>query len=229
MRLKKKKIFRIVIVMCFFAVFYIMGLSYVSKKISRYIVILLPAISFLTALGAMQLVQLISDKKRRYCVLGIIFLLQAAPILMLYPNFRAYHHPLLSERWIEENTSSITGAGLDLAAAYLNAKPDAEHLRVKHTWMCKEFAHYFVGEARLYYNYDASDPNFDYDLEYLYDKQIQHTPTDTHIKPTQNSKKQKNKKAVHRELEHIIRLNGIDYVWIYRVLHAPPTNDTATE
>ena len=218
MRLKEKKIFRIVIVMCFFAVFYIMGLSYVSKKISRYIVILLPAISFLTALGAMQLIQLISGKKLRYCVLSIIFILQAAPILMLYPNFRAYHHPLLSQRWIEENTSSITGAGLDLAAAYLNAKPDAEQLRVKHTWMCKEFAHYFVGEARLYYNYDASDPNFDYDLEYLYDKQIQHTPTDTHIKSTQKSKKQKNKKTVHRELEHIIRLNGIDYVWIYRMI-----------
>ena len=85
------------------------GLSYVSKKISRYIVVLLPSVSFLTALGAMQLAQLTQKQTLSYCVLGIIFILQAVQILSLYPNFRTYHHPILSERWIEENTSSITG------------------------------------------------------------------------------------------------------------------------
>lgn len=225
MRQTKRKVFRIAIVMCLFAIFYMVGLSFVSKKISRYIVILLPSISFLTALAAVQLAQLTQNKKLNYFVLGIIFIFQAVPILTLYPNYRAYHHPLLSKKWIEENTSSITGAGLDLAADYLNAKPDAEQLRVRHTWMCKEFAHYFIGEARFYYDYDLSDPNFDYDLEYLYDKQIQHTPTDTHIKSTQNSKKQQNKEAVPRELEHIIRLNGIDYVWIYRIIKPTPTDN----
>lgn len=62
-------------------------------------------------------------------------------------------------------------------------------------------------------------------MEYLYDKQIQHNPTDTHIKPNKNSKKQENKKAVPRELEHIIRLNGIDYVWIYRIIKPEPTDN----
>lgn len=225
-RLKEKRIFRIVAVMCLFAVFYMVGLSCVSKKISRYIVILLPAISFLTALGAVQLVQLIQSQKLRYFVLGIILILQAAPILSLYPNFRAYHHPLLSNSWIEENTSSITGSGLDLAADYLNAKPDAEGLRVRHTWLCKEFAHYFDGESKIYYKYDSLNPTFDYDLEYLYDKQIQDFPTDTHIKPTNNPNGKENKNAVLRELEHVINLNGIDYVWIYRVIKPEPTGNT---
>ena len=226
LRLKEAKVFRVAVVLFLFILFYMVGLSYVSKKISRYIVIILPSISFLTALGAMQLAQLTENKKLSYGVLAIIFILQALPILCLYPNYRAYHHPLLSARWVEENTSSITGSGLDLAADYLNAKPDAEGLRVRHTWLCKEFAHYFVGEARIYYYYDPSAPNFDYDLEYLYDKQIQDNPTDTLIKPTKIRKKQEDKEVVSRELEHIIRLNGVNYVWIYRVIKPEPTDST---
>ena len=225
LRLEAAKVFRITVVLLLFVLFYMVGLSYVSKKISRYIVIILPSISFLTALGAMQLAQLVQNKKLGYGILSIIFILQAVPILSLYPNYRAYHHPLLSARWIEENTSSITGAGLDIAADYLNAKPDAEGLRVRHTWFCKEFAHYFVGETRIYYNDDSPDPNFDYDLEYLYDKQIQDNPTDTLIKPTKNRKKQDEKEVVSRELEHIIRLNGVNYVWIYRVIKPEPTDN----
>ena len=226
LRLKAAKVFRVAVVLFLFILFYMVGLSYVSKKISRYIVIILPSISFLTAFGAMQLAQRTENKKLRYCVLPIIFILQAVPILSLYPNYRAYHHPLLSARWIEENTSSITGAGLDLAADYLNAKPDSEGLRVRHTWFCKEFAHYFAGEARIYYNDDPPDPNFDYDLEYLYDKQIQHNPADTLIKHTKNPKKQQDKEVIHRELEHIIRLNGVNFVWIYRVIKPETTDNT---
>lgn len=226
LRLKEPKIFRVAVVIFLIILFYMVGLSYVSKKISRYIVILLPSVSLFTALGAIQLAQLVQNKKFHACVLGIIFLLQAVPILSLYPNYRAYHHPLLSDRWIEENTSSITGAGLDIAADYLNAKPDAERLRVCHTWFCKEFAHYFVGEARIYYNDEPPDHNYDYNLEYLYDKQIQHNPTDTLIRPAKNRKKQQDKEVMHRELEHIIRLNGVNYVWIYRVIKPEPTNNT---
>lgn len=227
-RLKEKKVFRIAVVIFLFAVFYLVGLSYVSKKISRYIVILLPSISFLAALGVMQLAQLTQNKKLSYFIFGVIFILQAVPILRLYPNYRVYHHPLLSAKWVEENTSSITGAGLDLAADYLNAKPGAERLQVRHTWLCKEFAHYFVGEARSYYNYAPSAPSFDYDLEYLYDKQIQHNPTDTHIRSTDVSKKQQNQEAVLRDLEHVISLNGVDYVWIYRVIKPAPVDNPDT-
>ena len=227
LRLKDPTVFRVAAVTFVIILFYMVGLSYVSKKISRYIVILLPSVSFLTALGAIQLTKLIQNKILSYFLLGIICILQAVPILSLYPNFRAYHHPILSERWIEENTSSITGAGIDLAADYLNAKPNAERLRVRHTWFCKDFAHYFVGEAENYED-DPSNLNFDYDLEYLYDKQIQQNPTDTHIKSINNRKKQQNKIAVPRELEHIIRLNGVDYVWIYRMIKPEPTDNSDT-
>ena len=225
MRQKEGKIFRIAVVMLLFAVFYFIGLSFVAQKTSRYIVIFLPAISLLTTMGAMQLAHLSHKRWLSYFVLVIIFSVQALPILRLYPYYRVYYNPLLSAKWVEENTSPITGAGLDLAADYLNAKPDAERLRVRHTWFCKDFAHYFVGETG-YYSNNSLSPNFDYDLEYLYDKQILRTPMDTSEDTTYRTKALQREQAVPRELEHVIRLNGVDYVWIYRMIKPEPTDNT---
>lgn len=224
-RQREEKIYRIVVVMLLFSIFYMIGLSFVAQKTSRYIVIFLPAISLLISIGAIQLARLTQKKWISYLVLVIIFSVQALPILRLYPYYRAYYNPLLSAKWVEEKTAPITGAGLDLAADYLNAKPDAERLRVRHTWFCKDFAHYFIGKTD-YYKYDPATHNFDYDLEYLYDRQIIHTPMDISEDTTYRTKALKREQAVHRELEHIINLNGIDYVWIYRVIKPEPTGNT---
>ncbi len=224
-RQKEGKIFRIVVVMLLFTVFYLIGLSFVAQKTSRYIVIFLPVISLLTAMGVMQLAQLLHKRWLTYLILITVFCIQAVPILRLYPYYRAYYHPLLSAKWVEERTAPITGAGLDLAADYLNAKPDAERLRVRHTWFCKDFARYFIGETG-YYKYDPSTHNFDYDLEYLYDRQIIHTPMDTSEDITYRRTALKRERTVRRELEHVVSLNGIDYVWIYRIIKPESTNNT---
>lgn len=216
-RYRAKQVFRVVMVLILFALFYLIGLSLVSKKISRYIVIILPAFSFLSALGAIQFAQFWNRKWLRYLVLAVLFVLQAVPILRLHPYYRTYHHPLLSGKWVEENTSCITGAGLDLAADYLNALPNAQHLRVRTTWFSKDLAHYFVGEAKRHYNSEISPPDFDYDVEYLYDRQMQGIPVDSHPKGALPPSRLRFSKIVPRKLEHVIHLNGIDYVWIYRV------------
>ena len=222
-RAKAEKEFRIVIVLALFALFYCIGLSCVAKKISRYLVIFLPAVSILTAMGAVEFAQLWKKRRIGYLVLGVLLILQAMPILRLHPNYRAYYHPLLSPKWVAENTS-ITGAGVDIAADYLNAKPNAHRLQVQLTWFCKEFAHYFVGDARIYHS-----PNADYNVEYLRDKQTQGIPVDTHPNPVKVLSSEQQEKEVPRELEHVVSLNGIDYVWIYRVLNSPPTNDISTD
>ena len=77
-----------------------------------------------------------------------------------------------------------------------------------------------------YYKYNPSAPNFEYDLEYLYDKQIQWTPMDTASNPDNASTTQQSESEVPRELEHVVSLNGIDYVWIYRVIKPAPTDNT---
>lgn len=221
---KAERAFRIVVVLVLFVLFYCIGLSCVSKKISRYLVIFLPAVSILTAMGGIQFAQLWKKRQLGYLVLGVLFILQAVPILRLHPNYRAYYHPFLSAKWVAENTSSITGAGLDIAADYLNAKPDAHRLQVQLTWFSKDFAPYFVGDASIYHS-----PNADYDVEYLRDKQIQGVPVDMHPNPVRISSISQNEGGMTRELEHVVTLNGIDYVWIYRVINSPPTNDISTD
>jgi len=214
-----KKVFRVVVVLLLFAIFYLIGLSLVAKKISRYIVIFLPALSLLTTFGAVQAAQLLKKKHLQLLFLVVVVVIQIAPVLRLHPYYRTYYYPLLSGKWVSENTSSITGAGLDLAADYLNALPNAQHLQVRlSSLFTYDLAHYFVGHTARREPIMDTQRNFDYEVEHLYDKQIQGTPVDPHpVNHIQPSMWQPNQEH-SRELEHVVRLNGIDYVWIYRIL-----------
>ena len=228
--LKDDKTFRITVVLLMFVLFYLFSLSIVSKKISRYLVIFLPAVSLLTALGVMNITQRFSKKWIGYVFFFVIFVLQAFPVLHLHPYYRAYYHPLLSGTWVAKNTTCITGIGLDIAADYLNAKPDAKTLQVRLTWFCKDLEHYFVGDAfpREKQSETTTTRDFDYDIEYLSDKQL------TEIVPMDASEDYQphhfllpgTKLSRDPKPEHVVRLNGIDYVWIYRLLKSSPTVDT---
>lgn len=219
-RQKTRDVYRIVVALMLFVLFYFVGLSCVSKKISRYLVIFLPALSLLTAIGAVRFAQLWKRRWLCYLILSIFFVLQAIPILRLHPNYRSYYHPLLMGKWVEENTSSITGAGLDLTADYLNAKPNAKQLQVRTTWSSRNFGRYFDGNTFVRdSDRVASYRNVDYDIEYLHDKQVNGTPIDAPASHRRNANLRQNDE-LPRVLEHIIELNGINYVWIYRVLYA---------
>lgn len=218
-RKQAEKAFRITVVFGLFILFYLLGLSLVAKKISRYIVIFLPVVSLLMALGAVQIAQLFKKKQLRYLFLIAVAVLQVAPVLRLHPYYRTYYYPLLSGKWVSENTSSITGAGLDLAADYLNTLPNAQHLRVRlSSLFSNDLAYYFVGHTGRKDLVKDPHRDFDYDVEYLYDKQIYGTPIDPPpIDDIQLTAWQLSQE-LPRALEHVVRLNGIDYVWIYRVL-----------
>ena len=233
--LKDNKIFRITVVIAIFVLFYLLGLSIVAKKISRYQVIFLPAVSLLTALGGLNIAQRFSKKWICYAFLVVAFVLQAVPVLRLHPYYRAYYHPLLSGKWVAENTTCITGAGLDLAADYLNAKPNAEKLWVRMTWITKEFGHYFVGNTlQRHHHTETNSRDFDYDIEYLRDKQLAgqipvDAPENYQVNDMLGPGTNRAKLSRLSEPEHVIRLNGINYVWIYRVLDSPTTVDTRTQ
>lgn len=227
---KNNKMFRFTIVLALFVLFFLIGLSCVAKKISRYLVIFLPAMSVLTALGATHLAQHFTRKWVGYALLVSVFLLQAVPVLRLHPYYRTYYHPLLSGKWVAENTTCITGAGLDLASDYLNAKPNAENIQVRTTWFSQDFGNYFVGDMlQRHQQTHETSPDLDYDIEYLRDKQVAgRIPVDA---PENYQLPEVLDPGVklQRELEHVVTLNGIDYVWIYRVLDSPPTNDISTD
>lgn len=226
-RHQNKKVFRIAMVLIFFSLFYLIGLSFVAKKIARYLVIFLPAISILTAIGAIHLTQCFSKNRIRYLVLAVVVVLQIVPVLRLHPYYITYHFPLLSGEWVSRNTSVGGGVGLDIAAAYLNAKPNAENLKVRVSRFAGGLKKYFVGKTWKRHSretlFDYLD--FDYDVEYSRVRQIQGMPTDSVPVEGVPPGMLQFRNPLHRELEHVVKLNGVDYVWIYRVLN-PRANST---
>ena len=218
-RHQNEKVFRITIVLIVFSLFYLIGLSLVAKKIARYIIIYLPAVSLLSAMGTIYIAQQFSKKRFRYLFLVCIVVLQVVPVLRLHPYYITYHFPLLSGKWISENTTVGGGVGLDVAADYLNAKPDAENLNVRVSRFSSGLNKYFVGKTwarnrkTLLNNIDL-----DYDVEYSRIRQIQGTPIDSHPKRGTPAANLQMQNTLPRELEHVVKLNGVNYVWIYRVL-----------
>ncbi|MDE0018639.1 MAG: glycosyltransferase family 39 protein [Candidatus Poribacteria bacterium] len=219
-RLQAKKIFRITVALLLFGVFYCIGLSLVAKKIARYLVIFLPAVSLLSAMGAIYIRQHIEKKSLGWLFIVAVVVLQVAPVLRLHPYYATYHFPLLPAQWVAKNTTLGGGVGLEVAAAYLNAKPDAQHLQVRVSRFSGGLNEYFVGKTGRRRNSQTLEKNidFDYDVEYVRDRQIQGTPVDAPPEEGVPSNVLQLRNALARELEHVVQLNGIDYVWIYRVL-----------
>ena len=214
------KLFRITIVLICFSLFYLIGLSFVAKKIARYLVIFLPAISILTAIGTIHLTQYFSKTRIRYLVFAVVVILQIAPVLRLHPYYITYHFPLLSGEWISKNTSLGGGVGLDIAAAYLNDKPDARNLRVRVSPFATGLDKYFVGETSRRRTEEILSHNvtFNYDVEYIRVRQIQGVPIDGLPTGAIPATTLQLRNVLPRELEHVVQLNGVDYVWIYRGL-----------
>ncbi len=219
-RFQEKKAFRITVALLLFGVFYCIGLSLVAKKIARYLVICLPAVSLLAAMGATYVSQHVREKKWRFLVLVAIVVLQTVPVLRLHPYYATYHFPLLPAQWVAKNTTLGGGVGLDVAAFYLNAKPDAQRLQVRVSRFSGHLNKYFVGKI---WRQNTRTPlprniDFDYEVEYVRDRQIQGTPVDAIPKNSLPPSALQLREDFHRELEYVVRLNRVDFVWIYRVL-----------
>ncbi len=224
-RHKNDKAFRVTIVLIFFSLFYLIGLSIVAKKIARYLIIFLPAVSLLSTMGAIYTVQLFSRKGIRYLFLVAIVVLQIAPVLKLHPYYVTYHFPFISDKWISNNISLGSGVGLDVAGDYLNAKPNAENLNVRTSQFSGFLKMYFVGKTwHRIRGTELKNVDFDYDVEYSRIRQIQGKPVDSRSKHGIPSELLLFQYPLPRELEHIVNLNGIDYVWIYRVLNTDKEN-----
>lgn len=219
-RHQDKKHFRITVVLFIFGLFYLIGLSLVAKKIARYLVILLPAVSILAAMGAIHLTQYVSKNRIRYLFLAVVVVLQVVPVLQLHPYYITYHFPLLSGKWVSKNTTLGGGVGLDVAAAYLNAKPDAQNLKVRISPFSSTLNKYFYGKTWRMDSTEIQFNNvaFDYDVEYVRGRQIQGVPMDSPPEKGVPPAAFQLNNALPRELEHVVQLNRVNYVWIYRVL-----------
>ena len=130
-----------------------------------------------------------------------LFLIQIVPVLRLHPYYSTYYNLCFKLTDIRKIITVGGGAGVDLAAKYLNGKPNAQELHVQVSPLSAQFFfRYFTGRTLPA---DAGgEVSPDYEVVNIRDSQIGWVPQ-TGI--------------LNGELEHVITLNGIDYVWIYRI------------
>ena len=207
--------FRIVLGLGAVVVLFTICLSLTSKKFSRY---LLPAFPILEVLAAVGLVAFfrwgysyINDRfgteatlpKLSFSVVTLLCLLmiQVIPVLRLHPYYGTYYNLCFKLTDITKIITFGDASGLDIAAKYLNQKPNAQGMNVQVSPLATEFVRrYFVGQAYRADRKKGLAP--DYEVVYIRDSQIGRVPQTGTLNGT---------------LECVITLNGVDHIWIYRV------------
>jgi hypothetical protein len=181
-----------------------------ASKVDRYLLSVFPAVDILAGVGWYGLLSLLDSKlgsarwakgRRIICNLSLVAFLQAAFSLPFYPYYFPYYNPLAGGGSQAVKTLIVGwGEGLDEAARYLNRKEDAKDLRIA-TCFPQQFAPFAVGHSASRYSW------FSADYVVLYIQHIQSGLLETKMLDYVHSLRP----------EHIVRLKGIDYAWIYRV------------
>ena len=207
---------RIVFSLILGVLLFILCLTLTSKKFSRYLLPVFPMVDMLAGLGLFYGVKwgggvlFRSERLRQVwqiaCVV-LVFALTAIPVFALHPYYGTYYNFCWKFRGITEIISVGDASGLDIAARYINQRPNADQMSVQVSPLATEFfQYYFVGTAYRAAKNRIGDTSerrpADYEVVYIRDSQIGRVPQTG----TRNG-----------QLEHTITLNGIEHVWIYRV------------
>lgn len=151
------------------------------KKQDRYLLPLFPLLDLLAAagwLGLFKLVQHFLWRKTSFLSLPLLptayslLLLfpHFIPVLTYYPYYLTYFNPLMGGPVRAAQTTLMGwGEGMELAAAYLNRKPEAERLYVAST-PSQTLLPYFAGTGENFYTNDIA---FRADYVVLYLAQMQ--------------------------------------------------------
>ena len=210
------QLFKIAIAIVTVAILFTVCLTLTSKKISRYLLPAFPMLDLLAGIGLCYIVKWIEARLKNQhfqkvahatCIAFVLFL-TTVPIFLLHPYYGVYYNLCWKIVEIPKIISVGESSGLELAAKYLNRKENADEIRVQVSTMGTYFLRpYFIGRV-----YQVPSPKFvgnppppppvDYEVVYILDSQINWIPQEG----TRGG-----------ELEHVITLNGIDLVWIYRV------------
>jgi MFS family permease len=220
---KAKKVRRAVIGLLLFLVVYTLFLTFASKTSDKYYIPVYPVLDLIAGLGIYACVDWIGKIKpfagKRifpYLALSAIILVQIVGTMRTYPYYSVYFNPLLGgSRRAGEVLSVGSGEGLDLAAEYLNDKPDAENLKAMSWYGNGPFSYYFVGEARPLWSYIWNEEKISdlKEMDYLV------------VYSTQWRRGMPVGLFPHLagvEPEHSVWINNIEYARIYDVNTLPP-------
>ena len=207
--------FRIALALVGVVLLFTLCLSLTSKKFSRYLLPAFPILEILAAIGFFEFLKWgyayidsrfgteATPKKLTFSIVTLLclFLIQIVPVLRLHPYYGTYYNLCFKLTDIRKIITVGAGAGYDLAAKYLNRKPNAQELGVQtFPQSAQFFLPYFTGQVNWTDTGEEVVP--DYEVVHIRESQAGWVPQTG---------------TLNGELEHVITLNGIDYVWIYRI------------
>jgi len=219
---KKFALRRVAGYLTLFALCFLLFMTIGTKRFDRYLLPIYPALDLVAAIGWMALLGWLANWwPRRANKTGAALLTaglvagQAALLLPIYPHFMSYYNPLLGGGAKAPAVMMIGwGEGLDEAARYLNAKPDAAQLQVAAWYTIGGFSYFFDGRSVPLAFERMTDINKWLDLDYAvtYIHQWQRRLPDPRLLDY----------LAQFTPERVIQLNGIDYAEIYNLRTMPP-------
>ncbi len=192
-----------------FVLLYTLLVSVGGKKQDRYILPAFPALAALAGMGYSLILTKIAKLNLKLIFIGLIIALQALLVMPHFPYYFTYYNPFLGGG---QKASEIMivgwGEGLDEAARWLNAQPQAESLEAV-AWYSTTFEPYFHGRAIYKIEEEKISRSAKSGLAAHY--------VIFYINQLQRQLPSEGALQHFRAVPpiHIVRLNGLDYVWIY--------------
>ena len=197
-----------IIVLALFTFLFVLQMSTGKEKADRYI---LPVFAVFDLIAAASIVIFIDlFKRHKKSLLPGVFLVliicaavwQESIILSLHPHVLSYINPLTKNFFGERRLG--WGEGLDLAADYLNKKPNAENIKVA-AYYPNEFGEKFVGAVEPADRFEQDSV----DYVVLYRSMLErNNPWEWEGDAFRYFAGKKPEKTIY--------LDGIQYVWIYK-------------
>lgn len=175
----------------------------------RYALPTFPGLYALAAVGMASLVKKLSPRlagpirlsrrQARLLGIGLLLAIQVGLAVLYFPYYFNYLNPVVGGPWLAPHLIKVgAGEGLDHMAYYLNQKPDVANLTVA-TSLWDTFVPFYQGRyTKAHYDDEA-----DYILIYL--RQIQNRNPFPEFWPY----------FAARTPEHVVRLDGVDYAWLF--------------
>jgi 4-amino-4-deoxy-L-arabinose transferase-like glycosyltransferase len=178
---KSDSTFKIAWVMLTFVFFIIIFANASPKKLDRYVLAVIPALVFLSALGWMKIMPGGTEEQGKKFRLALplhipppsmVLLVGLASLQLIFaifamPYYLTYYNPLLGgARQAVTQVPVGWGEGLERAAHYLNGLPQAESLNVS-SWYGDMFHPYFVGQQASFADDGRAQLAADYVVFYV--------------------------------------------------------------
>jgi len=186
---------------------FIVFMMFGAKKSDRYLLPIFPTLDILTAVGLCELWRLVQQRLRFHSLLVgglLVVILEGGWSVSNHPYYFTYYNPLLGGSLVAPHVIEIGwGEGIEQAAQYLNVKGGKVRATSWYRKYC--FDPFFLGQSFPLTRGSVFWNELDYVVFYI--NQVQRQLPDPQFV-----------QCFHPlEPEHIVRIKGIDYAWIYKV------------